>query len=447
MFFLVNMENNELERYGSLNSWSAELGLSPQTLRKRLEGIEGISAKAANGRIKTNAYFAESEVRERCADLLNHQKASEDGIIEHECERYATPQRWAKELGISHPAIEARLKDIEGRTFRASGGQLSSSFFPESIVRERCNDLLQLPKADTDGFLYLEGKKYATPTRWSRVLRISQAPISQRLEGVTGISARDAGGQAQPNAFFPEEVVLERCKDLLVDLPQADENACIEIDGERYAARWRWSRLLGLSQRAVEARLSGVTGITAKNRSGVVLTGAFIAESIVREKCADLLTEVAEANDAGFFELHGKRYGTRAAWAREFKISTPVIHKRFKGLSGITGKDSMGHVLEGGFFAEEDARAACAILLRTDIPMADKSGFLLAEYNGRQERFATFKGWARELGMSNAVIAKRLRGVEGITGKLSDGQVREKGFYSESAIFDACKGILGQGDK
>lgn len=54
------------------------------------------------------------------------------------------------------------------------------------------------------------------------------------------------------------------------------------------------------------------------------------------------------------------------------------------------------------------------------------------------ERFGTITAWASTLGVSEKVVRKRLQDAQGITGKLSSGQILKECFYAESTIRQAC---------
>lgn len=67
------MKNEEeLERYGTINRWAEELGISSSSIRRRVRaaGKPGITGRLANGRIIENGFYPESYIRELCSDLL-----------------------------------------------------------------------------------------------------------------------------------------------------------------------------------------------------------------------------------------------------------------------------------------------------------------------------------------------------------------------------------------
>ena len=69
----LNMNNDidsesEEELYGHKRAWCKKLEINQITLNKRLNGVEGVLGKASNGKLLL--FYAESDVRRVCADLL-----------------------------------------------------------------------------------------------------------------------------------------------------------------------------------------------------------------------------------------------------------------------------------------------------------------------------------------------------------------------------------------
>ena len=62
----------EMERYGTINRWAKELGISSGAIRRRVKATRklGITGKLANGRIVMNGFYGEDYIREICSDLL-----------------------------------------------------------------------------------------------------------------------------------------------------------------------------------------------------------------------------------------------------------------------------------------------------------------------------------------------------------------------------------------
>jgi len=187
---------------------------------------------------------------------------------QQEYEQYGTIYAWEKELSISSPAIKKRLENIQGITGRASSGNvIKNGFYPESVVRAACADLLQdVPRADKSGFFVQKEEKdderYGTIEAWKRELGISDFVIKKRLENIQGITGKDFQGKVYTNAFYPESTVRKECADLLQDILQADASGFFRQEGggnnERYGHAKAWAQELEISARTIKNRLKNI---------------------------------------------------------------------------------------------------------------------------------------------------------------------------------------------
>ena len=84
---------------------------------------------------------------------------------------------------------------------------------------------------------------------------------------------------------------------------------------------------------------------------------------MINNICSDLLQPLPSAQESGFFEKHGKKYGTIGAWAKVLPISEPSVSLRIKAnrLKSVKGKHIRGSIYD--FYSEPDVLSACADLL------------------------------------------------------------------------------------
>jgi len=427
------IEINKGERYGTINLWAKELGISEGSIKRRLEGEEGIIGKLKGGQL--NKFYLEKLVREKCANLLSEMpKADDEGFIEiNKGERYGIIPSWAKEFGISPITIKKRLKGEEGIIGKHKDGNLYQ-FYLEKLVREKCANLLsEMPKVNDEGFIEIKkGERYGTIKKWEKELGISSNTIQRRLEGEEGILGKHKDGNL--HQFYLEKLVRKKCADLITEMPKADDEGFIEIKkGERYGTIPSWAKEFGISKDSIKRRLEGEEGILGKIKNGHLYK--FYLEKLVREKCADFMTEVPKANDEGFIETKkGERYGTINLWEKELGISEGSIKKRLKGEEVIIGKPKSGKLSK--FYLEKLVREKCADLM-TEVAKADNEGFI--EIN-KGERSGTISSWTNELGISEAEIRRRLKGEESIIGKLKDGKLSK--FYLEKLVREKCADLI-----
>ncbi len=416
------------ERHQTIEGWAKELGVAHNSIKKRLLGIKGIRGRYKKGTICQ--FYSESLIRERCSDLLeDFLQADENGFFYLNGQQYGTIRAWAKTIGISSPTIKVKLNGVEGIRGKNIKGAINE-FYPKSSIKEKCFDLLEdVPVSDENGFFELDGERYGSLYLWSKEFGVSRHVIFERLNGLEGINGKNKNGRI--HKFYPESRVKKSCADLMLDLPKADESGFFELNEERYGAIAGWARELNISYRSIKKRLFGIKEIRGKSNKGGICD--FYSESDIRNICADLLADLPKADENGFIEINGEKYGTIEAWARVLTISSNAIKKRLNELEGIRGKDGGGRICE--FYAGSIVRERCSDFIENFL-QADENGFI--EVDG--ERHGTIGGWAKALDISFNSIKKRLLGIKGIKGKNKHGGVWD--FYSESDIRNICVDLL-----
>ena len=419
----------EMERFGPLISWSKELGISRHTIKKMVAGTLGIKARALNGTIID--CYPENLIIEKCSNLLGLLQADEDGFLTFDGEKYGTVLAWARILGIAHATIKKQLEGVEGITGKDNAGK-NCMFYSESEIRRHCEIFLaDLSQASPEGFFISNYERYGSTWAWSKIFQIDRKAIFSRLKGIQGITGKDSVGKILKNGFYAESIVLERCANLLGQKPQAGVDGFFRLNGERYGTVSAWMQEFQVSREPIGSRLDNVTGISGEDCRGRLLENAFYPESLVREKCNDLLDVVPQAESDGSFVINGEQYRTILGWSKIFKISNLSIKKRLKSISGLSGKSNGGRIQKNGFYPESVVREKCKDLL-TDMPQADNDGFFVL--NGK--KYGTMHVWARLLHKKRRTIQRRLERMEGISGKDSHGQIWENAFFPETLIMD-----------
>jgi AraC-like DNA-binding protein len=370
-----------------------------------------------------------------------------------ELEKYGTITAWSREFGISDTTLKKYFEGSESREDGIRGRDRSNRiriYYAESVVRRRCEGILkELPQADNKGFFILDGIRYGTKHAWASILAITPRTIGMRLQEMKGMTGRAIGGQEIPNGFYPEDVIRERCSDLLGNAPRADSTGFFKyiVEGvqERFGTVAAWAREYEgiLSEPALAIKLKktgkGITGITENN---VAIQKGFFPEQVVRDIC-EPFRNIPKANAEGIivFPESTEHFGTRCAWARLLGISERLLTRRLKSHTGITGRDATGPLHEHGYFAESLVRKVCADLLTT--PQADSSNiFFLERPDGSKERYGTPYSWSKLLPISASAIAKRLRDSQGITAINANGTIVPNGFFSESTVRKECANLL-----
>jgi len=287
--------------------------------------------------------------------------------------------------------------------------------------------------------------RYSTAENWAKyfketeLVQIYSDTIRKKLReaGINGITGIDKIGRVLKKAFFSESDVRTACADLLQPLPQADETGFFIRDGERYGTIGAFSKVLRISPITITHRIKThkLPNIKGKDKGGRVCD--FYSESVIRKNCVDILQLVPEADENGFFEKDGQRYGTVRAWSKEFEIADGSILLRIKthNLQNIKGKDKSGKVCD--FYSESVMREICADLLQP-LPEADENGFFMKD----KQKYGTIRAWSKFLGISATAIIQRIKThtPQSIKGKDIHGCVRD--FYPESVTLQICADLL-----
>jgi len=407
-----------------------------------MRGVVGITGIDSTGTTWEDGFYPESLVMQRCGDLVSRQmlpKASDDGFLDLNGERFGTINLWESVLPVSGPTIAGRLdrsRSITARTFN----NIQADFYPQSHVLNACADLLEnLPVCDdTNFFIGENGLRFGTAGAWGLELKTPGSTIKKKLKGIAGVLGKSRGGAIY--TFYPEGAVLERSANhLSEEVPRANKDGFFEANGKNFGTISAWADTLGITDKPIKKRLERVDGIDGRDARNRFKRAAFYPEDVVKAVCSDLLdSEVPKANRDGFFELEGKKYGHAYAWSKAFGISEPATKKRLRKLTGITGKDVGNHVCKNAFYEESHAKVACADLINGELQIADDSGFFVMS----GEKYGTAASWARYLSVNPHILRERLAKLEGIMGKSNSGQVRI--FFSENVVLDECNDLIIQ---
>lgn len=440
----------EMERYASLNVWSGVLGVSSKAIESRMQSVKGITAKLFDGRIRKNCFYAESLIREKCADLLQDlPRANENGIIILNEKKYSTSESWAKFFDVSSTTINRKIKqrNLQGISGFDNHGKLHENrFFEEGVVRVLIADLINSSLiANDDGFIEIDNDLFNTAFGWSRHLKIPNSTLNRliKAKGLVGRQAKDKLGVPRKN-FFSQSVIQEICVDLPKDLFRADSSGFFTQEDERYGTCEAWGRFFNITPESIMARCRKhiIGGIDGKDNQGKLRKKSFISEKNIRSVCNDLIqTDLPKANEEGFIVIEGKKYGTVESWSRVLNISTPTILSRTRhaDIQRKNGRDSRGRPLRNGFISEEDINILCGSLLQ-ELPQANSEGFF--QYN--DETYGNLPGWSNYLKIQKDSIKRRIlsSGCVGITGRDCRKRIQKESFYSRKTIENVCSELL-----
>lgn len=127
------------EVWGTVVALKRVLGISPGAISSRLSGCRSVSGKGARG--QRRIYYALSDVREACGDLLvNLPQAGTNGLFKHKGETWGSLRGLAIELALSRDIVQARrpkCRTTEG--FDSVGRR--ATFYSLSDMKVACADI------------------------------------------------------------------------------------------------------------------------------------------------------------------------------------------------------------------------------------------------------------------------------------------------------------------
>jgi len=362
-------------RYATVTAWAdyfeAEDGIriNQRSIFNRLQKTEviGVTARNRIGLLVKDAYYSENDVKSACHDLLKPMpKADESGFFVKDRIRYGTVHSWGEELNIVKNSIyrllrKTKLQAVDGKD---RCGKITK-FYTEADIRSVCVHLLQdVPQVDKSGFFEKDGIRFGSVKSWSEELGIGQRTILTRLKKVKIRTTKCRNGSGRIFDYYPESDIRSLCSDVLTPMPQADESGFFEIDGVLYGNIKVWAEELGIAPSCLteKIRQEKVEGVDGKYRTTKGIA-KFYPEPEVRQSCADLLQPLPQADEAGFFEKDGDKYGTAYSWSYCFPISDAAIQSRLNrsGAKRIKGKDRGGRIAT--FYSQSDISSACADLI------------------------------------------------------------------------------------
>lgn len=265
------------ETWGMAHTLANYLGLSAPTIERHKATYRKREVFATNG---IAVFYALSDVRKACADLLRIPKAGRNGTFKLRGETWGTAPTIGKILRLSEwlvrrhtPArLTIKAKDVQGKL---------CPFYPLSKVKRFCAHFNKMPRARKDGIYIKDGHKWATLKTMVRLFGITWRSIKNRVSSCRRMKGKDFYGQ--PVELYLISEAEKACSDLLKPLPQAGRNGTFKYRGEVWGSTYALGRILGVSSPTVRSRESSCRTMEGKNPSGGV--SKFYALADVRKAC------------------------------------------------------------------------------------------------------------------------------------------------------------------
>jgi hypothetical protein len=345
--------------------------------------------------------------------------------------------KWLALLNAPSAPFEQALKRIQGILGKDKGNRVLT-FYPEGKIRSCLGELMEVvPQVDESGFFKIGDVRYAGVCKWAEELSVG-LKVLQRLitqSGIKGIAAKDCQGKIHKGAYFSESDIREM--GISPCMLQAGKDGSLASGSDRYRSVQAWSELLKIHPNTIRTYLKKSGKTPLRIRDSIGHPRAMFSEKDVLESVSALMRDLPQADENGFFEIEGRKYGTVENWQDVLGISASSVRNRLKRckVEGVSGFERGGKIVT--FYSEAAMRKLCADLLRPML-QADESGFLVFE----GICYGTVPALSRKLGIAKKMTAIRIHSahVQFMNGKNSSGQVQR--FYPEVAVREACASFM-----
>ncbi len=260
------------ERYVTSTAWAIANTISPKAVFPRVASLTPIKGKTTLGRIRD--YYREVDIDNVCKELIETDKANDDGFFVKEDVTYGMAEAWSNLTQTSKSSMYSRLKNAAWISGKDRSGRIAK-FYAQATVYLLMGERLELPKTNKDGFVDIQGVQYGTVTAWNNKYG-DLTP--NKLSGAVHVKGIEQNGlSANLYSYATIKGVL---KTLPKNLPRANNEGIIRVNNEDYRTIGGWQKLLGKDFRVLENLLVNAQGIQGKATNGNVTD--YYPEEIVR---------------------------------------------------------------------------------------------------------------------------------------------------------------------
>jgi len=427
--FSVKEEGGEVRVYRNVNQWASRYSLAQKAFYKNLKDAAFRLGKDAKGSVRR--YYDERTVQDAMQIDISHlPQADESGFAVVDDEVFGTVMAWSQQRQVPAEYLAAQLRKCTRiRARNADGSVLRQPLYARADI-VRIESLFHAEHENTvpGG---ADAQHYKTISNWSETLNVSDKTLKRLLADKPFFHGVDASGRRA--RVYAERVVREACAAHLQDMPQASEEGYFTKDGIRYANVNTWSEAHGISKKTVERLVPKEKRVTGKDSGGRLLELGYIAETDLRQYCAELFLDLPQVGENNYVEMQGTKWSTALGWSLVLGINHSSLRNRLDGLATIRGYSK--HRLVCDLYKEEDVIRACNDILT--LPKVDRDNTFTVE----SERFATRGKWAQLLGLDPVIVKERMLGVTGMSA-FGKNQVKENAYFGESVVRERCKDLF-----
>ncbi len=335
-------------------------------------------------------------------EAMRQNRACPDGTFEAEGKTWMAVDKIAKMLGTSRQAILRRTESLACLQGIGCKGHPAVFYVFEDVVAV-CADLIEDLPSPGKGLVEIDGEHWGSIESCARVIGVGRQQITNRVKKNPLSTRRGRDATRKIVAFYSLEEILRTFPDLSKAVPQAEADGFVEADGERWAPLTLISMQLGIDRDAIVTRLLNQSVKTKEAKDRVGRITEFYPLSTIEQLCSGLLENLPLADEHGFFEADGERWGTIKAIAKAISFDRTEVMRRVgeATVRSRRGKNASGRVCL--FYPIPEVEHLCIDRLET-LPRADEHGFF--EADGR--RWGLVKSIAAEVDVSHNGLRERL---------------------------------------
>lgn len=320
--------------------------------------IERHTLMPIEGRDQQNVkrlYYPLNRIRKLLESLPKEFECDADGFVEIEGLRCASLKTWCRvtECAIDPRTIQKKLDQlgVPGRTaIDQTKVPRAGCYYSEADFKQVVTAHSTAVQTDKNGYAEVAGKQYMTALAYCNLHGLSEITSRKRLKNrkIAFLQGRNELGHAV--SLYTDEQLSGCLGDLLSECPRADADGFVVVNGERYSTLQKLVPYLEIKIDFRTARnilkQKGVEGIDGHIASGRLLKKSFFRESDVRSLISSPVETVLIADEKGFLELGGKRYGSMEALAICFGVSWNKIKRtvRRNDVEFVEGRHRFGSV-------------------------------------------------------------------------------------------------------
>jgi hypothetical protein len=309
-------------------------------------------------------------------------------------EDWKTAQAWAKEVGLSRPAVNNRVKHQPSEQRRGPSGRIDPHYH-RSVVMKACADLLNFKSGDLN---------WNTANGWCKEFGISARIVCPRLKSLPYEDRRDPIGKIRPH--YQRSVVVQAFADLF-SMKSGDAD---------WKTSYAWAQELNQSAFTMNSRLNDHPSEQRRAPGGSIR--AHYHRSVVMKACDDLFNTKHDHDD----------WKTSNAWAQELNLSDAPVRARLTDQPNEQRRDLIGHTRN--HYHRSVVMKACADLLN---------------FESGDANWNTSNGWAKVLNLSPHTTRTRLNDQPNEQRRDPIGHTRPH--YHRSIVLKACADLIAKRKK